>query len=205
MTDKLQEITEKIYNEGVVKARNDAEKIKEEAKTEAEKIVRAAKKQAGEIIQEAKSDADELKKNAASEMKLAARQFLSQLKQKVTHLISAQQIDSPVRDTFADNEFIKKIILTIVTNWQPHKSGEMDLKILVPEKELSDLTGLLDRRANEAMKNGLEIQMDSKLKTGFKIGPKDDSFVIRFTDVDFENYFKTYFKEKTQNLLFEQE
>ncbi len=205
MADKLQEITEKIYNEGVVKARGDAEKIKEEAKTEAEKIIGAAKKQAAEIINKAKSEAGELKSNAESEMKLAARQFISQLKQQVTDLVSAQQVDLPVREAFSDNEFVKKIILTIVENWKSDEPGKMDVKVLVPKNELNDLTNMLNTRATEAMKNGLDISVDTKLKAGFKIGPKDDRFVIRFTDADFENYFKAYFKEKTQKLLFGQE
>ena len=204
MTDKLQEITEKIYNEGILKAREEAERIKEEANTEAKKIIQVAKKQSDEIILLANSEANELKKNAESEMKLAARQFMSQLKQQLTHLILTQQIHSPIQDAFSDNEFIKKIILTIVDNWKPNESGKMDVKILVPKNELNDLSNLLQKRATNAMKNGLEIHVDSKLKIGFKIGPKDDRYVIRFTDVDFENYFKTFFKEKTRKLLFEE-
>ncbi|WP_317235534.1 DivIVA domain-containing protein [Maribellus maritimus] len=203
MTDKLQEITEKIYNEGIVKARDEAEKIKENAKKEAEKIINEAQKKAGEILAKAKSDADERKSNAESEMKLSARQFLSKLKQQVTNLILAQQVDSTVQETFSDKTFIQKIIITIIEKWQPAENGEMDLKIMVPQHELNGLTAILNQRAAEAMKKGLDVQVDSKLKTGFKIGPKDDRFVVRFTDLDFENYFKTYLKETTQKLLFE--
>lgn len=204
MTDKLKEITEKIYNEGIVKARDEADKILENAKKEAEKIVSEAKEQAGNIIAKAESDADERKSNAESEMKLAARQFLSKLKQQVTNLILTQQLDKPVEKTFSDKDFIQKIIITILENWKPGESGEMDLKFLVPQNELDELTHLLNQRASEAMKNGLEVQVDSKLKTGFKIGPKDDRFIVQFTDTDFENYFKNYFKETTQKLLFEE-
>ena len=204
MTDKLQEITEKIYNEGVVKARDEAEKIKENAKKLAERIISEAKEQAGKILAKAESDAGELKNNAESEMKLAARQFLSKLKQQITNLILTQQLDKPVQETFSDKDFIQKIIVTILENWKPDESAKMDLKVLVPQNELDNLTRLLNQRASEAMKNGLEVQVDSKLKTGFKIGPKDDRFIVQFTDTDFENYFKAYFKEKTQKLLFEE-
>jgi len=202
MTDKLQEITEKIYNEGVAEAEKEAEKIKEEARKEAEKIIRSAQKQASEIVETAKREAEELSKNAVSEMKLAARQFLSQLKQQVTHLVLARQIDPPVRENFSDGDFIRNIILTIIKNWNPAENDKMDLKLLVPEKDLDELTAFLNQQATDAMKKGLEIGVDAKLKNGFKLGPADDRFVIRFTDVDFENYFKTYFKEKTQKLIF---
>ena len=180
MTDKLQEITEKIYNEGVVKARNEADKIKDDAKTEASKMISEAKKQADEILRKAESDALERKNNAESEMKLAARQFISKLKQQVTNLILAQQLDEPVQETFSDKDFIQKIIFTIVENWKPEESEEMNLKILVPQNEFDDLTSFLNQRAIHAMKNGLDVQMDQKLKIGFKIGPKDESFYRAF-------------------------
>lgn len=44
MTDKILEITEKIYNEGVIKAKEDAEQIIAEAKSKAHEIIEAAKK-----------------------------------------------------------------------------------------------------------------------------------------------------------------
>ncbi len=203
MTDKLQEITEKIYYEGVEKARNDAQQILDEAKTEAVRIIKTAKEEAQNIVAEGKTEAEEVRKNAESEMKLAARQFLSQMKQKVTGLITTAQTGVPVKEAFSDKEFVKKIILTIVENWKANAAAEMDLKILLPEKVKNEFTLFLQNRAADAMNHGLEIQADAKLKEGFKIGPKDNSYVIRFSDADFDNYFKSYFKEKTQKLLFD--
>lgn len=203
MADKIQEITEKIYNEGVIKAKSDAEQIINEAKKEASEIIKKANNKEALIIEKAKSDASELKKNADTEMKLAARQFISNLKQQIAGIISTAQVETPVRETFSDSEFIKKIVLTIVEKWNPNDSGKMDLKILVPEKDEKDFTEIIKSRALETMNRGVEIQVDTKIKKGFKIGPKDGSYVVSFSDSDFENYFKNYFKEKTRKLLFD--
>ena len=42
MTDKILEITEKIYNDGVIKAKEDAEQLIAEAKNKANQIIESA-------------------------------------------------------------------------------------------------------------------------------------------------------------------
>ena len=56
--------------------------------------------------------------------------------------------------------------------------------------------------AKEQLDAGLEINFDSKIKSGFKIGPADGSYQISFTDSDFENYFVNYLKDRTKKLIF---
>lgn len=202
MNDKIQEITEKIYNEGVIKAKSDAENLINVAKKEAAEIIKKAKDTEVQILEKANFDAAEIKKNATTETKLAARQFISNLKQQITGIISTAQIETPVRETFEDKDFIKNIITKIIENWNPEKSENMDLKILIPEKDEKDFYDLIHSRTIKALNSGVEIIIDAKTKSGFKIGPKDGSYVVSFSDTDFENYFENYFKEKTRKLLF---
>ena len=64
MTDKILEITEKIYNEGVIKAKEDAEQIIAEAKSKAHEIIEAAKKKKkSEIIKKKKKKTEQKKRN----------------------------------------------------------------------------------------------------------------------------------------------
>ena len=85
--------------------------------------------------------------------------------------------------------------------------------LMVPIKNLSamgravgnmnGMTDFFNNKAEELMDSGLELNFDPNIKSGFRIGPKDGSYYISFTDKDFENYFKKYLKEKTRNLVFE--
>ena len=202
MTNKIQELTEKIYNEGVVKAKSDAEQIVAEAKNEAAEIIKTAKRQRAEIIEQAKSEAAEMKNKAGAEMQLAARQFVSHLKQQIERLIVAQQIGPSLMESFNDTEWVKSIITELVKNWNPQNTDGPDLQVIIPETEKSRWFDFLNDRALKMLDQGVEIQLDTKMKNGFRIGPKDGSYFIRFSDEDFENYFKGYFKEKTRELLF---
>ena len=51
--DKLQELTEKLYNDGLSKGREEGERLLEEARKQAEEIVAQARRQAEDIVSEA--------------------------------------------------------------------------------------------------------------------------------------------------------
>ena len=203
MTNKVQELTEKIYNEGVNKAKADAEKIIAEAKKEAGAIIQSAQKEREAILAQAKKEVAEVKTNANAEMQLAARQFISHVKQQITNAITAEQVEKKVKEAFNDTDFLKNMILTLVKNWNAQSQDQPELQLLLSEKETNELSDFFESKAFEALNKSIEVKWDEKVKNGFKIGPKGGGYIIRFSDVDFENYFKKYFKEKTRNLLFE--
>ena len=98
---------------------------------------------------------------------------------------------------------MKNIIQTVIQNWNPQKPEELNLTILLPEKEKTEFSKFFETRAISALNQGLDIQFDTKTANGFKVGPKDGSYIISFSDKDFENYFKGYIKERTKKLLFD--
>lgn len=201
MTDKIQEITQKIYNEGVVKAKEDARKIISEAKSKAEEIVKEAKKEETEIIRKAHEVADEIKKKTETELQLASSQFISTLKQHTNELIIAKQVENHIHNAYDDTDFIKKIILIVVQNWQ--QDADNDLRILLPEKYQNEINTFFDSKALDAMNKRVEVCFDPQIESGFKIGPKDGGYNISFSEKDFMNYFKRYLKERTRKLLFD--
>lgn len=203
MTKKILELTEKIYNEGVEKAKKEADLIIANAKKEAENIINASKNKEKEIAEQAQKQADELKKNADSEIRLAARQFISNLKQQITGLVTTAQVATPVKSAFEDKEFVKNIILTIIKNWNPQKPEELNINLLLPKKEEKEFTDFFNNKAKELLDSGLEVNFEPNIKSGFKIGPKNGSYFISFTDKDFENYFINYLKDRTKKMIFD--
>ncbi|WP_346854290.1 V-type ATP synthase subunit E [uncultured Draconibacterium sp.] len=203
MTDKIQEITEKIYNEGVIKAQADADRIISDARAKADEIIHLAQKTHDDIIAEAQKQADELARKTETEIQIAARQFISSLKQKVTEIITTAQIATPVKGAMSDVDFVKKIIATTLNNWHNESTADLSLKVLLPEKEEKEFSSFFDSKINEILNKGVDVSFDPRLERGFKIGPQDGSYILSFTDNDFENYFKSYFKDRTKRLLFE--
>lgn len=205
MENKLQELTQKLYNEGVEKANKEAAKIIDEAQKEVDKLKKNAQKEAEEIINEAKQKSEEIKKNVHSELELASKQTIRTVKQQVVELITSKLLDEPVKKAFDDEKFVKEIIETIIKNWNPQKDKSIDLSVLLPEKLEKEFEKYFKAKSGKELNANLELSFSSAVKGGFKIGPADNSYKISFTEDDFINFFKSYLRPKTVELLFQGE
>ncbi|MGM0612855.1 MAG: V-type ATP synthase subunit E [Bacteroidota bacterium] len=203
MENKLKELTDKIYQEGIEQANKEADEIINNAKKEAEKIKKEAQAEKDKIIKEAKEEAENQKKSVETELKLASNQAVNALKQKITDLITAEAIDKQTKEAFNDPEFVKQIIIKLVENWT--SENESDLTVILPAKEKKKLEENLKADMQNALNKGLEIKYDDNIKSGFTITPQDGSYKIRFNDETFNNFFKEFMRPKTRKLLYNEE
>lgn len=202
MENKLQELTQKLYNEGVEKANVEAEKILAEAKSEAEKINQNAEKEAQKIIADAEQKSVEIKKNVDAELILASKQTIRTVKQNVTEMIVSKVIDEPVKKAFDDAKFVKEIIEAVVKNWDPKKNEAIDLSVLLPADLEKEFAQFFTAKSGKELNANLELSFSDSIKGGFKVGPADGSYKISFSEEDFENFFKSYLRPKTIEMLY---
>lgn len=202
MQTKLQELTEKIYQEGVNQAKEASEKILADAGKEAEALMNKAKKEAEEIVSQAKKEAEEQKKNALNELQLSARQLISDTRQKLVGLIETKAIRPETKKAFEDASFTRDIVLTLVKNWNPSKSESVDLHVLLPKDKKAEFENYFKSKTGALLQEGLSIQFSDKLKAGLKIGPKDGGYMVSFSDEDFDNLFRAYLRPKLIEMLY---
>ena len=96
MENKIQELTDKIYREGVEKGNEEAQRLIGEAQKEAQKLLEEARKQADSIVADAQKKADELTDNTKSELKLFGGQAVNALKEETS--ISTIQVSLLISD-----------------------------------------------------------------------------------------------------------
>ena len=202
MEQKLQELLDKVYTEGVAKGQEVAATMVRDAERNAERILEEAQKEAAEIRRQAREEAEELKRNVASELRLSANQSIHALQQQISHLIIAEAATDPVQKAFSGQEFIKKIIETLIDKWEPGKEGQGGLALMLSEKEREGLGLYFSAKAREILDGTLVVNFDHRLDKGFRIGPADGRYVISFTDKDFETFFMDYLRPKTKELLY---
>jgi V/A-type H+-transporting ATPase subunit E len=202
MQNKLQELTEKIYKEGLSKGTEEANQLVSKAKEDASKIMSDAKKQAEQIIAQAKKEAEDFKKNVETEVGISTRQVVSSLKQDISNLLETKVVQTPISDALNDTEFIKSIIEVAVKNWNPNSTEKIALNIIIPEKNEKELKEFISKKVMASLNHELEVVPDKNLKYGFKIGPKDGSYLISFSDKDFENLFREYMRPRIVEMLF---
>jgi len=202
MTTKLQDLTDKVYNEGVQKAKDEAETILKEAKEKAANIEKEAKEEAEKNISEAKKEAEEEKRHMKSELKMAADQALTSLKQDVTNLVTMEALEPTTKELFSDKKYLGNLIQTVVEGWSKGNEGNLDL--ILPEADKKEMEKYFKNELAGQLNKKVQVSFSNQIKAGFQIGPSDGSYVISFTEEDFNNFFKTYLRPKTRELLFEE-
>lgn len=196
MENKLQELTRKIYSEGVEKANQEAAVIIESAQKQAEEVLRHARREADELLKQAQNSAADMQRNAQSEVRMSSKQAISAIRQQIAGLITAKVVDAPVKEITGDKAFIGSLILKAIENFNS------DASLVLPAADEKQLEQYFGNRLQQVMSAGLEVTFDEKVKGGFKIGPKDHSYVISFTDDDFVSFFRSFMRPRTINLIF---
>ncbi len=196
MENKLQELTRKIYDEGIDKARQEAVVILADARKQADELTLKAQKEADEIVKMARKNAEEMQRNAQSEIRMSSKQAVSALRQQIAALITAKVTDPPVKDAVSDKAFIGELIHKALENFNSNAA------IVLPAADEKSLEQYFGNRLTQVLNSGVEIAFDDRITGGFKIGPKDNSYVISFTDGDFAGFFRSFMRPRTINLLF---
>lgn len=205
MENKLQELTQKLYTEGLSKGEQEAKALVEAAKSEAQSIVAQAQKEAAQVIKEAEARAEDLRKNTLTELTLAGRQSVGTLKEQIEKLVLLKSISPAVSAANNDTEFIKSLLLSIASAWNPADGSKVELRALLPAQKQEQLSALVVAGTQNTLTQGLEINFDNGVKSGFKIGPKDGSYYISFSDADFDALLKEYLRPQVSALLFGEE
>lgn len=203
MENKVQLLTKKIYEEGIVKANEEAAVILKSAKEKAEALVAEAEQKAQNIVERALREADELRENVNSEIRLSARQVISVLKQEIANAVTFRASRAPLGEAINDKDFLKEIIEIAVRNWSQNGHSQADLALILPESAQANVDDYLTSSIKQLLDNGLELQLSKRISSGFRIGPADGSYVVSFSEKEFDNLFREYLRPKTVQLLFE--
>jgi V/A-type H+-transporting ATPase subunit E len=196
MDAKIQELTEKIYQEGVEKGNEEAGKIIAGAKEKEESIIREAEKKAGQIIADAEKQAGEMKKNTEAELRLFASQSVEALKSEVTNLITGKIVTDNVKAATADASFMQKTILEIAREWAKNED------ITIQTSDAKALTEYFEANAKDILNKGIKIEQVNGKNTSFTLAPADGSYKISFGEDEFINYFKEFLRPQLIEKLF---
>ncbi|SCD21057.1 V-type ATP synthase subunit E [Proteiniphilum saccharofermentans] len=194
--DKIQELTSKLYTEGVEKGKEEAGRIIAEARAQEQQIVDAARTKAKELISSAEKESAELRKNTEAELKLYATQSTEALKTEIINLVTDKLSTTQVKTVVEDKLFMQQLIVELVQNWS--KNDALTICVENPE----ELESYIASHAKNLLDNGLKIESVNGIKTGFTLVPEDGSYKVKFGEEEFINYFREFLRPQIQQLLF---
>ena len=196
MENKIQELTDKIYREGVEKGNEEAQRLVSNAREEAAKILEEARKEADAIVAAARKSAVETAENTQSEIKLFAGQAVNALKTEIASLLTNQVVSKAVKDFVADKDYLNKFIVSLATQWTENEA------IVISTADAEGLKKFFAANAKAVLDKGVKIEQVNGNKTLFTISPADGSYKVNFGEEEFENYFKDFLRPQLVEMLF---
>ena len=198
--DKLQELTQKLYDEGLAKGKQDGEALLRKAAAEAEGIVLKAQEEAEAILAKARKEAEDFKVKVEGDVKMAAQQSVQATRTDIENLVIANVVDNTVDKALSNEEFIKGIITAVAQKFSADEPA--DLALVLPEALKAKLEPFVSGELGKLLGKGVEASFSKKVAGGFKIGPKNGGYFVSLTDETFKDLIGSYLRPATKKLLF---
>ncbi len=198
--DKLQELTQKLYEEGLAKGKQDGEALLQKAAEEAEEIVKKAQEEAEAILAKARKEAEDYKIKVEGDVKMAAQQSVQATRTDIENLVVAKTVDTTVGKALSNEEYLKGIITAVAQKFSAEEPA--DLSLILPESLKAGLEPFVKNELGKLLGKGVDASFSKKVAGGFKIGPKDGGYFVSLTDDTFKDLIGSYLRPVTKKLLF---
>jgi V/A-type H+-transporting ATPase subunit E len=185
----VQALIDRIRDEGVQSALEEAARILTEAKAQAARMVSDAKAEAGSMKKEAQAAIETEREAAIEALRMAARDTELELR---TAILAAfeEHVRRLVTDVTTEGSMLRDMVLVLAGRAAEEVIMDKDAVILVPER-LSDeaspeLEEFLRRTAlalsGDVLRTGIELIPSSKVRGGARVQLVDDDLEIDLTD-----------------------
>ena len=202
MQNKLQELTDKLYNEGLSKGKQDGEELLQKAKAESESIIAQAKAEAERIVAQANKEAEELRTKVMADVKMAATQSIAVTKQEIEKMVVTRTAAEGVKANMGNAAFVKELIMSVVKAFNPQNASPVDLSLILPESLKAEVEPFVKNEIASQFKAEVKVDYSKKMNGGFKVAPKNGGYVLQFTDEEFQNLVANYLRPATKKILF---
>lgn len=200
MQNKLQELTDKLYNEGLSKGKAEGETILANARAQAAEIIAAAEKEAAEIRAAAEKQAADYTVKVTGDLKMAASQSVQATRKDIENLLVLKMTDAPVDKALSDVDFMKGIIKAVAEKFNAGEAA--DLSLVLPESQKAALEPFVAGELSSLLKGKVNASFSRRISGGFTIGPENGGYFISLTDATFKELIGEYLRPATRKLLF---
>ncbi|HBJ77127.1 MAG TPA: hypothetical protein DDY68_04905 [Porphyromonadaceae bacterium] len=199
MNQKIQELTEQIYKEGVEKGNAEKERIIEDARKEAEEIIKQAKDKAKEILDVATKDSEEVKKKTHIDLKLSSSQALNALKGEIVNVISSRIVEKSLGSAMQKDDFFFQFLMEMAKEWGKRECIE------IGTEQSNELMQFFSSHCKELLDNGLKITHVGEKEGEFSLTPESGNYKILVGEEELKNYFISFLRPQLVEMLFKEE
>lgn len=196
MDSQIQALTEKVYQEGVLKGEQEAAKILADANAQAEQVERDARARAEQIIADAQRSASELKSNTERELKLNASKLIEATKASIVDVLAGRIAGDSVQALTANPELLQRVVLEIA------KGFDLKHGVEITSSQADELKAYFAQNAKALLEEGLTIKQVAGKATQYTIRPQNGSFKVEIGEQEFVELFKSILRPQLAQELF---
>ncbi len=178
MAEELQSLLDRIQQDGVAKAKVEADAIIADAKANAAKLVADAQATAAAKIKDAEAQAAQFEARARNSLQQAARDVVLSVGTAIDQ--TAQALVAQRVAEHLSGDCLGAAVLTAVKAYFDN-AGSTEATVLLPEKDADGVRQYLEREFADALKGGLEIKSDQSVVSGFTLAEAGDTVRHSFT------------------------
>ncbi len=193
----VEQLIERLKNEGIAAGQERAEKIVLDAQKRAEWIIKEAELEAERLLKESCQQADEFRQAGEDALKLAARDTVIKLRDTLLNSFD-QEVARIINTKMTDMDLLEQLILSLAATVRDKTAmdGSPAVLIRLPEnvtgidelkqnpEELQHgaLSSLASAIASGMLRKGVRFEVDSELQGGIFIRLENEKIEIDFSD-----------------------
>ena len=197
----LKSLIEKVHDEGIEKAKGEAEHIIDEAKQQSAQLLKETEQRIAKMEEKSSNEVNRIRENLNSELKAVAQKTVSTIKEELAIVLTSRIATQGISDALNEKEFLQKIIFTVLQKWNPADTN-LQFEVLLNKDDELQLRDFFENRIKKELATELEIVIDNKIESGFKIAVKNENYYVSFSGEDFEIFFKSYLRKKTLEWIY---
>jgi V/A-type H+-transporting ATPase subunit E len=197
MDVQLKELLEKINNDGVKIAEENARRIIHDAENKAAAIIAKARDDSESLKKTAKADSEKAERSGKEALRQAGRDLIITVKAEIESLFS--KVLEAETGAVLDGSLLSEAVASAVAKLAVSDTSGLD--VLVPENKLKDLKAGLIAKLGTRMSAGLEIKPFKNLDAGFRIAKKDGTAFYDFSDKEIAAMLGRFLNPRLTELL----
>lgn len=202
MEIQLQELIDRIKNDGVAAAEIEARSIVDAARSEAERLVADAQAQADKILANAKLENERMVKSSEDAIRQAGRNLLISFRESVARELKSI-VGENVRAVYS-SEHLAQLIISVVECWANRPDTE-EIAVILNSDDLKALENTLLTALRDRMSKGLTLKANDNFDGGFRIAVNDGGVYYDYSSEAVADMLSNYLSPKVTELLKEAE
>lgn len=199
MTQQIQELINKIKQEGIQEADNKAQEIEEQAKTQAQKIIDEANNYTQDLIIQAKKEIRQIQDSTHAALKQASRDMLLSLRMEVVNVLQ-KIVKQEVSDAL-DVGTLSKIIEQIINEYTKGSREDFDIRVALSPDDLQMLKDSMIAKLQNQLKRQISFSSNEDITKGFTISFDGGKSEFDFSNQSLAEYLGRFVNSQVSSLL----